>query len=65
MKSIITDLFSQVPKNETVCCFISTRKRPPKEPKRRPKKIKVVQPITISLDTSSSDSDSTTESVEL
>ena len=30
-----------------------------------PKKIKVVQPITISLDTSSSDSDSNTDLVEM
>ena len=91
MESKITDFFSQAPKDETVSCFISTRKRllksqkedlevrttlklcnvsldTPKEPKRRsrrPNNIKVVQPITVSLDTSSSDSDSNTDSVEM
>ena len=32
MESVVTDFFSQVLKEDTVCWFISTRKRPPKEP---------------------------------
>ena len=54
MESKIADFFLQAPKDETVSCFISTRKRPPKEPKRRPGRPKIMPNYSLIMNDSNS-----------